>query len=134
MLFDLTAISGQRVAQVDELHLGGRQWVSSTDVFISAGGALTGAAVGELIRLTPLAAGQWWPFLLIPVGILLALFLFARRRSVEGETNQRRFNRIMDAQRNMEGRFILPGSLEPFDPAGYELIEQHDHVIDRMII
>ncbi|MBT1161772.1 hypothetical protein [Bifidobacterium sp. SO1] len=134
MLFDLTAISGQRVNQVDELHLGGRQWVSSTDVFIGAGGMLVGGLLGELIRLTPLAAGQWWPFLLIPVGLVVALVLFARKRSVEGETHARRFDRILDSYQNMDGRFVLPGSLEPFDPAGYELIELHDHVIDRMII
>ena len=100
MLFDLTSVSGQRVSQVDELHLGGRQWVSSTNLFIAA-------------------------------GMVAALVLFVRRRSVEGERNMRRIDRIMARRHGMDGRFVRPGSLEPYDPGGYELIEFHDHLVDR---
>ena len=106
MLFDLTSISGQRVAQVDELHLGGRQWVSSTNVFIGAGGAIGGSLIALLLRFTPLAAGQWWPFLLIPVGVITALVLFSRRRSTEGELNRRRIDRMIDKRHGMDGEFI----------------------------
>lgn len=127
MLFDLTSVSGQRVSQVDELHLGGRQWVSSTNLFI----AVAGAALATLVRVLPAAAGQWWPYLLIPAGMVAALILFVRRRSVEGERNMRRIDRIMARRHGMDGRFVRPGSLEPYDPGGYELIEFHDHVIDR---
>lgn len=127
MLFDLTSVSGQRVSQVDELHLGGRQWVSSTNLFI----AVAGAALATLVRVLPAAAGQWWPYLLIPAGMVAALVLFVRRRSVEGERNMRRIDRIMARRHGMDGRFVRPGSLEPYDPGGYELIEFHDHVIDR---
>lgn len=63
MLFDLTSVSGQRVSQVDELHLGGRQWVSSTNLFIAAAGAVAGAVLATLVRVLPAAAGQWWPYL-----------------------------------------------------------------------
>lgn len=131
MLFDLTSISGQRVAQVDELHLGGRQWVSSTNVFIGAGGAIGGSLIALLLRFTPLAAGQWWPFLLIPVGVIAALVLFSRRRSTEGELNRRRIDRMMDKRHGMDGEIIRPGSLEPYDPAGYTLVEFHDHAVWR---
>ncbi|KAA8826915.1 hypothetical protein [Bifidobacterium myosotis] len=131
MLFDLTSISGQRVAQVDELHLGGRQWVSSTNVFIGAGGMLVGGIVGVVIRIMPFAAGQWWPFLAIPIFLILALVLFSRRRSAEGEKNARRIDRLLDKRHGMDGEFIRPGSLAPFDPGGYRLTEFHDHVIDR---
>lgn len=131
MLFDLTSVSGQRVSQVDELHLGGRQWVSSTNLFIAVAGAVAGAALATLVRVLPAAAGQWWPYLLIPAGMTAALVLFVRRRSVEGERNMRRIDRIMARRHDMDGRFVRPGSLEPYDPGGYELIEFHDHVIDR---
>ncbi|WP_230473323.1 hypothetical protein [Bifidobacterium longum] len=49
----------------------------------------------------------------------------------EGERNMRRIDRIMARRHGMDGRFVRPGSLEPYDPGGYELIEFHDHVIDR---
>lgn len=130
MLFDLTSISGQRVAQVDELHLGGRQWVSTTTLFIGAGGAVAGGVMGLALQIT-LFPGSMWVFLLIPIMFTAAIVLFGRRRSVEGEKTQTRAQKIWAKRTALDGAFIRPGSLEPFDPNGYEIIELHDHVIDR---
>ena len=133
MLFDLTGVCGQRVAQVDELHLGGRHWVSSTTLLIALGGAVAGMMPAVLIRLTPPAAGQWWPFLLSPLTAGLAVWLFGRRRSEEGETTRRRIERIMDERRGMDGRMFVPGSVEPYDPRFREIIILHDHPIDPKV-
>lgn len=130
MLFDLTAISGQRVSQVDELHVGGRQWVPVTGMLLALGGAAMGAGIATLIRMT-LAPGAWWPFLAAPICAAAAVILFGRRRSMEGEATQRRIERMFASRTRMDGRFIRPGSLEPFDPNGFTFIETHDHPIDR---
>lgn len=130
MLFDLTAISGQRVAQVDELHFGGRTWVSSTTVFIGMGGALAGGVLAMLLRAIA-SPGAWWPFLLIPICIIAAIILFGRKRSMEGETTVSRMRELTWRRKRMDGEFIRPGSLEPFDPNGFAIIEVHDHPISR---
>lgn len=133
ILLDLTGISGQRVAQVDELHLGGRHWVSSTTLFIILGGMAAGVMLAALIRLAPMAAGQWWPFLLAPVCGVLAVWLFGRRRSEEGETTRRRIERIVDERRGMDGRMFVPGGVEPYDPRFCEIVILHDHPIDPKV-
>lgn len=124
MLFDLTRVSGQRVDQVDELQLAGRHWVRSTDVFIALGGAFAGMIVGQGVR--SLLGGGYVPYFLIPIMAVLAVVFFSRKRSVAGEVNRRRIERIVDARRVPEGRFVLPGSA-PFSVNDFDLVEMHDH-------
>ena len=50
MLYDLTRVSGERVKQVDELHVGGRVWITSTNLFLLLGGAAMGALVASALR------------------------------------------------------------------------------------
>ena len=38
---------------------------------------------------------------------------------------------MIDKRHGMDGEFIRPGSLEPYDPAGYTLVEFHDHAVWR---
>ncbi len=71
---------------------------------------MAGAALATLVRVLPAAAGQWWPYLLIPAGMVAALVLFVRRRSVEGERNMRRIDRIMARRHGMDGRFVPEAS------------------------
>ena len=47
MLYDLTRVSGERVKQVDELHVGGRVWITSTNLFLLLGGAAMGGEVNQ---------------------------------------------------------------------------------------
>lgn len=124
MLFDLTRVSGQRVDQVDELQLAGRHWVRSTDVFIALGGAVVGALVGQGIRT--FIGGGYIPYFLIPIAAVAAVVLFSRKRSVAGEVNRRRIQKIVDAARVPEGKFVLPGTAT-FSVNDFELMEMHDH-------
>lgn len=126
MLFDLTRISGERVRQVDELKVGGRLWIRSSDLFLMLGGAVVGLALSQLIRL--LVAG-WVPYLLVPLGSLVAWLLFSRKRSVSGELHARRFDRLRDRRRGVDGGFVLPGEPDAFSPNGYRLLVQHAHPV-----
>lgn len=124
MLFDLTRVSGQRVDQVDELQLAGRHWVRSTDVFIALGGAFAGAIVAQGIR--SFIGGGYIPYFLIPIAAVLAVVFFSRKRSIAGEVNRRRIEKIVDARRVPDGKFVLPGTA-PFSVNDFELMEVHDH-------
>lgn len=130
MLFDLTAISRQRAAQVDELHVGGRLWVSSTTAFIALGGMISGVLAGEIIRFT-LAPGELWPFLAVPILGLAAVILFARPRSQEGETTSSRAKRMIARHTTLDGEFLLPGSMTPYDPNRHDVAFIHDHPLGK---
>lgn len=123
MLFDLTKISGQRVDQVDEIQLVGRQWIRTTDLFIFFGGCVAGAFVCLPLHML---FGGWLPYLAIPAGGITAVVLLARKRSVAGEVHRRRLERIVDARRKVDGRFILPGG-ESFSVNSYRIVQMHDH-------
>ena len=125
MLFDLTRISGQRVDQVDELHVGGRHYIRSTTLFIGMGGMLAGAIAALPLRLL---FGGMWPFLLVPVGMVLAVVLFDRKRSRDGELNRRRVEKLVNSLRDKDGGFALPCG-EPFSPNGWTVVEQHSHPV-----
>lgn len=128
MLIDLTRVSGQRVSQVDELRLGERHWIRTTDIYLFGGGLLAGAFAALPLRIL---FGGVWMFFLAPVAGVIAVFLFSRKRSVEGERTRRRFDRMMDRRRSMSGEFMLPGPAGRYEPNGYMLIEFHDHPIWR---
>ena len=51
MLFDLTRISEQRVAQVDELKVGARHYIRSSTLFIFLGGAFAGLLPAMLLQM-----------------------------------------------------------------------------------
>lgn len=127
MLFDLTRLSGLRVAQVDELRLGGRHWVRSTDVLLFLAGLAAGALPATGLRML---TGGWIPWLLIPLGGILSLVMFSRKRSVNGEITLRRFDRLMNRAKRVDGGFILPGSDRVFSPNDYGFRELHDHPVD----
>lgn len=126
MLFDLTGISGQRVSQVDSLKLGSRHWIRTTDLGILAAGMLAGAVMALPLRMM---FGGIWMFLLAPIVGVAALALFSRRRSESGEVNRRRFDRMLDSRRSLDGRFVMPGMDGPFDPNGTIMVEAHDHPV-----
>lgn len=125
MLIDLTRVSGTRVSQVDEYRLFHRVYIRTTTVGIILGGVAVGLAPAMLLQLL---FGGVWPFLLVPVCGALAAFLFARRRSDEGEKGERRIERMIARRRSPDGMFILPGS-RPFHVNDYRLLETHNHVI-----
>lgn len=124
MLFDLTRVSGQRVDQVDELQLAGRHWIRSTTVFIFLGGALVGAVLGQCVHT--FVGGGYIPYFLVPITAVAAVVLFSRKRSIAGEVGRRRIEKIIDAKRVPEGKFVLPGTA-PFSVNDFELMEMHDH-------
>ena len=121
MLFDITRISGNRVDQVDELKITQRIWFRSTDLLIALAGLLLGA-----LAAVPFFAlfASTWPLVLSPIGMIIALTFFTRKRSVAGELNPRRFDRMRDRAKALDGQFILPGSGEPFSPNSYRIVEQ----------
>ena len=125
MLYDLTRVSGERVKQVDELHVGGRVWIASTNLFLLLGGAAMGALVASALRLV--FAGNWLVYCLIPVGALVAVVLFSRKRSRAGEVNQRRWDKWRDRHGQPDHEFILPGNPEPFLPNQREIVLWHCH-------
>ena len=125
MLYDLTRVSGERVKQVDELHVGGRVWITSTNLFLLLGGAAMGALVASALRLV--FAGNWLVYCLIPVGALVAVVLFSRTRSRAGEVNQRRWDKWRDRHGQPDHEFILPGNPEPFLPNQREIVLWHCH-------
>ncbi|RSX49859.1 hypothetical protein [Bifidobacterium castoris] len=128
MLYDLTKVSGQRVSQVDELHVGGRQWMRSADLFLLLGGGAAGAGAAQLLRVV--FRGQYWPYLLVPVFAVAVFLLFTRKRSRAGETTRRRWDRWRDRHRAKHHEFILPGSPDSFRPNGRTIILLHSHPYD----
>lgn len=125
MLIDLTRVSGQRVAQVDEYRMGRRFYIRTTTVGIALGGLAVGLIPFMLLQML---TGSVWPILLVPACGVAAVVLFARRRSDEGEQNARRIERMVDRRRVRSGMFILPGQ-PPFRMDDYRLEERHTHVI-----
>lgn len=123
MLFDLTRISEQRVAQVDELKVGARHYIRSSTLFIFLGGAFAGLLPAMLLQML---FGGMWPYMLVPAAAIAAAVLFDRKRSTEGEKTQRRIEKMWADRHSLDGEFILPAG-EPFSPNGYELIEMHSH-------
>lgn len=121
MLFDITRISGNRVDQVDELKITQHLWFQSTDLLIALAGLGAGAVPAAPIMAFTQSS---WPLVLSPVGLVIALTFFTRKRSVAGELNPRRFDRMRDEAKALDGQFILPGSGESFSPNGYRLVEQ----------
>lgn len=129
MLYDLTKISGQRVSQVDELHVGGRVWMRSTDFFLILGGMGIGVVLASLVRMV--WRGSWVPYLLVPVCGFLLFFMFTRKRSRAGEVNRRRWDKWRDRRSVREHAFILPGNPEPFSPNMHRIILLHSHPLHR---
>ena len=78
MLFDLTRISEQRVAQVDELKVGARHYIRSSTLFIFLGGAFAGLLPAMLLQML---FGGMWPYMLVPAAAIAAVVLFDRKRS-----------------------------------------------------
>lgn len=129
MLLDLTTVSNQRVSQVDELRLGSRHWVRSSDLAILGVGMVVGVLIAMPLRI---AFGGIWMFLLAPVCGIVALVLFSRKRSVQGERGHRKIDRLLESKTSMHGMFVMPGDDGVFDPNGFDMIEVHDHPVYPM--
>ena len=123
MLFDLTRISTQRVAQVDEIKVWTHWYMRSSTLALIGGGGFAGVIPAMLLHAL---FGGLWPYLTIPATAIAAVVLLDRKRSTEGERTQRRIEGLWADAHILDGQFILP-ALEPFSPNGYELVEQHSH-------
>lgn len=128
MLIDFTGLSGQRVADVDELQVFQHVWIRYSDMSVLGVGVIVGFAVSAIVT-TVIAPGQLWPyFLVIPI-MGIWYFIFGRKRSVEGEKTERRFDKWKAQHQALDGDFILPGSTEVFYPTGFTITLMHDYPI-----
>lgn len=128
MLVDLTKFSGQRIADVDELQVTQRVWIRYSDLGVLGAGLVAGFAVSAIVA-SVVARGQLWPYLLVFPVMGLVYFAFERKRSVQGEISERRFDKWKAKHKTLDGDFILPGSTEVFYPTGFTITLMHDYPI-----
>ena len=125
MLYDLTHISGARLAKVDQVHVGGRQWIAWGDIWVS----LAGLATGTLAAL-PFMAFVRSPLPLLalaPTGLAASLLLLKRTGGSETERGTRRLERIIQRRTAPDGVFILPGPDGESPPDTYSILIQYSH-------
>lgn len=112
MLYDLTRIQGARVDEADDVKVTRHYYMRTNDLKLLFLGALAG--------LVPAGLLQPWlgmaSMILPAIGATTGLILFTRKRSVEGERHERRWDRLRDMVDPHRGRFVLPGS-DAFQPS-----------------
>lgn len=113
MLFDLTRVTGAVVDDANDTKVTRHYYMRTADLYLSVGGAVAGAVPAGL--LMPWVGSP--AALLCPVGALIALLLFSRKRAIDGQRGERRWDRLRDAHSLHDGYFALPGSdvFQPLD-------------------